>query len=73
MVEMVKYLWVIQVRLGEGRSLSSADDESLRLFQQLLRGDLLHCGDVHPLSLRQVEGLLFERAIDICHETVQSW
>ena len=26
-----------------------------------------------PLSLRQVEDLLFERGIDICHETVRSW
>jgi transposase-like protein len=27
----------------------------------------------YPLSLRQVEDLLFERAIDICHETVRFW
>jgi putative transposase len=26
-----------------------------------------------PLSLRNVEDLLFERGIDICHETVRSW
>ncbi len=26
-----------------------------------------------PLSLRNVEDLLFERGIDICHETVQLW
>ena len=26
-----------------------------------------------PLSLRQVEKLLFERGIDICHETVRFW
>ena len=26
-----------------------------------------------PLSLRNVEDLLFERALDICHETVRSW
>ena len=26
-----------------------------------------------PLSLRNVEGLLFERGIDICHETVRLW
>ncbi len=25
----------------------------------------------YPLSLRQVEDLLFERSIDICHETVR--
>ena len=27
----------------------------------------------YPLSLRQVEDILFERGIDICHETVRSW
>lgn len=27
----------------------------------------------HPLSLRQVEDFLFERGIDICHETVRFW
>ena len=27
----------------------------------------------YPLSLRQVENLLFERGINICHETVRSW
>jgi hypothetical protein len=27
----------------------------------------------HPLSLRQVEDLLFERGIVICHETVRFW
>ena len=26
-----------------------------------------------PLSLRQVEDLLSERGIDICHETVRYW
>lgn len=26
-----------------------------------------------PLSLRNVEDLLFERGIDICHETVRLW
>ena len=29
--------------------------------------------DWYPLSLRQVEDLLFERGIDICHETVRFW
>jgi putative transposase len=28
---------------------------------------------VYPLSLRNVEDLLFERGIDICHETVRHW
>ena len=27
----------------------------------------------YPLSLRQVEDLLSERGIDICHETVRFW
>jgi putative transposase len=27
----------------------------------------------YPLSLRQVEDLLFERGIDISHETVRFW
>ncbi|WP_205944823.1 IS6 family transposase [Pelagibius litoralis] len=27
----------------------------------------------YPLSLRQVEDLLFERGINICHETVRFW
>lgn len=26
-----------------------------------------------PLGLRNVEDLLFERGIDICHETVRLW
>ncbi len=27
----------------------------------------------YPLSFMQVEDLLFERGIDICHETVRFW
>lgn len=27
----------------------------------------------YPLSLRNVEDLLFERGIDICHDTVRLW
>jgi putative transposase len=27
----------------------------------------------HPLSLRQVEDLLFERGVHICHEAVRFW
>ena len=27
----------------------------------------------YPLSLRNVEDLLFERGIDLCHETVRHW
>jgi putative transposase len=29
--------------------------------------------DRYPLSVRQVEDLLFERGIGICHETVRFW
>ena len=27
----------------------------------------------YPLSLRQVEDILLERGIDICHETIRYW
>ena len=27
----------------------------------------------YPLSFRQVEDILHERGVDICHETVQFW
>ena len=27
----------------------------------------------YPLSLRQVEDILFERGVEICHETVRYW
>jgi putative transposase len=27
----------------------------------------------YPLSLRQVEGLLFERGVDVCHKTLRFW
>ncbi len=27
----------------------------------------------YPLSLRQVEDILFERGIDVCHETIRLW
>jgi len=27
----------------------------------------------YPLSFRQVEDILYERGIDICHETVRYW
>ena len=27
----------------------------------------------YPLSLRQLEDILFERGIDICHETIRFW
>ncbi|MBB3692003.1 hypothetical protein [Sphingomonas sp. BK580] len=33
---------------------------------------ILMCGR-SPLSMRNVEDLLFERGIDICHETVRLW
>jgi putative transposase len=43
------------------------------LFQQLARDDPPHCDALHPLSLRQLEDILFERGIGICHETVRFW
>ncbi|MEW9855423.1 hypothetical protein ABUH87_09595 [Novosphingobium sp. M1R2S20] len=46
------------------------------LVLQLVAGGDPACGaDVCPLplSLRNVEDLLFERGIDICHETVRLW
>ena len=27
----------------------------------------------YPLSLRNIEDLLFERGVDLCHETVRFW
>lgn len=27
----------------------------------------------YPLSLRQVEDILHERGIDVCHETIRYW
>ena len=56
-------------------SIACSDAKSLPLFQQFAR-DHPACGDdVCPvsLSLRQVEDLLSERGIDICHETIRFW
>ena len=64
---------VPQARTGDCHHLASCDAQSVPLLQQLARGDPPHGDDVHPLSLRQVEDLLFERGIDICHETVRFW
>jgi putative transposase len=48
--------------------------QSIPLFQQLARGNPDRCLAVkYPLSLRNVEDLLAERGIDICHETVRQW
>jgi putative transposase len=57
----------------QGSPVASADEQSVPLFQQFTRDHPSHGDDVHPLSLRQVEDLLFERGIDICHETVRFW
>jgi putative transposase len=45
------------------------------LFQRIARGGPPHDDDVirYPLSLRQVEDILFERDTDIRHETVRFW
>jgi putative transposase len=52
-----------------------ANAQPLPLLQQLTRGRPPHGDDDirYPLSLRQVEDLLFERGIDICHERVRFW
>ena len=34
---------------------------------------VLQCAVRFPLSLRNVEDLLFERGIDLCHEKVRLW
>jgi len=39
---------------------------------EVIRLTVLRCIR-YPLSLRKVEDLLFERGIDICHETVRLW
>jgi hypothetical protein len=49
------------------------DEKSVPVFEQFARDHPPHGDDVHPLSLRQVEDLLFERGIDICDETVRFW
>ena len=51
------------------------DEITLPSLQDVTR-DHLACGhDVFrfPLSLRNVEDLLYERGIDICHEAVRNW
>ena len=48
---------------------------AVSLLQLVARGDPAGGADVCalPLSLRNVEDLLFERGIDICHETIRLW
>ena len=46
------------------------------IFSLFACGNPPHSDDVYigyPLSLRNVEDLLFERGIDICHEKVRHW
>ena len=60
---------------GDQSALTSADAQSVQVFQQLARrariAVLMYVK--YPLSLRNVEDLLAERGIDICHETVSHW
>ena len=51
------------------------DRQPVPLLRQLAGGDPDGCDDVvkYPLSLRNVEDLLAERSIDICHETARLW
>jgi DDE domain len=64
-----------QRRVGrlDGQTTQAAEPISLVRF--IARGDPPRRVDVvrYPLSLRNVEDLLFERGIDICHETVRLW
>ena len=58
-----------------GRFVASADEKPLRYFNsspEVIRLTVMMYIR-YPLSLRQVEDLLFERGIDICHETVRFW
>lgn len=45
------------------------------MFQQFACGNPPHGDDVYPLSavVRHVEDILFERGIEICHETMRFW
>jgi len=49
--------------------------ESQPVLQYIARGDQPRDAEYgcFPLSLRNVEDLLFERDIDFCHETVRLW
>ena len=62
-------------RAGKEAPAVSADAQSFALFQQLTRVIRLTVVMYirYPLSLRQVEDVLFERGIDICHEIVRLW
>ena len=56
-------------------SLASGDAQSLPYFNsspEVIRLVVMMYIR-YPLSLRQVEDILFERGIDICHETVRFW
>ena len=59
----------------EGSSVASGDANPFRCFNsspEVIRLTVMMYIR-YPLSLRQVEDLLFERGIDICHETVRFW
>lgn len=43
-------------------------DSSPEVIRRVLMMDVKY-----PLSLRTVEGLLFDRGIDVCHEAVRLW
>ena len=62
-------------RVGEVHAPPPQARWSLSLVRQLAQGDPAGGDDVRPLplSLRNVEDLLYERGIDICHETVRLW
>jgi len=53
----------------------SADEESIQIFQNI--PEVIRLAVMmyirFPLSLRQVEDLLFERGIDVSYETIRFW
>jgi putative transposase len=44
----------------------------LKNFLKIIRSAVMYYVR-YPLSFRQVEDILYERGIDICHETVRFW
>jgi putative transposase len=62
---------------GSRRSGQRAWDDERRSPRERRHPEVIRVAEMmyirYPLSLRQVEDLLFERGIDICHETIRYW
>ena len=58
------YWWLMSLRPNPFRYFNSSPEVIRLVVMMYVR---------FPLSLRNVEDLLFERGIDICHETVRFW